>query len=557
MLATLKEIRIRNFSLIEDVKIDLASGLNIVTGETGAGKTIFVHALEVLLGGKISTDDIRAGTDVATVEGYFEVADNLANHIANRWGICFEQNELFLKRTITRDGRSRAWVNASPVPIKVLREIGETICDFHGQHTHQSLLDPRNHLLFLDAFLDIEAKRMQLTQIWEEWVKHRRELDNLLNRLSDMREKADFYKFEIERLEKLNLHEGEEEELASRIKLLENSEAIASLVNELYDLLYAGEEAVLDKINQIIKKWSSLQQYVDGADKYLSQLESMLYELEDIVPFLENIKSNIEYSPDELDALRNRYMELQEAKRRYGKSSVKELLEYYERLKQELASLDLGELEVDKLRQREHKLRKEVERLADEISELRRAGKHQLEQKVEAELHALGMPNARFRVKIEPKEIDATGKDKVEFLFSANPGEPLGPLRKIASGGELSRTMLALKSILAERDTIPILVFDEIDTGVSGRIADIVGERMDKLADSHQIICITHLPQIASKGERHFKVWKEVTEGRTCTRLAPLSDDERIREIAYLLAGKEISDTALQHAKALLKGGDK
>jgi len=250
-------------------------------------------------------------------------------------------------------------------------------------------------------------------------------------------------------------------------------------------------------------------------------------------------------------------MELQEAKRRYGKSSVKELLEYYERLKQELASLDLGEMEVDKLRQREHKLRKEVERLADEISELRRAGKHQLEQKVEAELHALGMPNARFRVKIEPKEIDATGKDKVEFLFSANPGEPLGPLRKIASGGELSRTMLALKSILAERDTIPILVFDEIDTGVSGRIADIVGERMDKLADNHQIICITHLPQIASKGERHFKVWKEVTEGRTCTRLAPLSDDERIREIAYLLAGKEISDTALQHAKALLKGGDK
>ena len=557
MLATLKEIRIRNFSLIEDVKIDLASGLNIVTGETGAGKTIFVHALEVLLGGKISTDDIRAGTDVATVEGYFEVADNLANYIANRWGICFEQNELFLKRTITRDGRSRAWVNASPVPIKVLREIGETICDFHGQHTHQSLLDPRNHLLFLDAFLDIEAKREQLTQIWEEWVKQRRELDNLLNRLSEMREKVDFYKFEIERLEKLNLHEGEEEELASRIKLLENSEAIASLVNELYDLLYAGEEAVLDKINQIIKKWGSLQQYVDGADKYLTQLESMLYELEDIVPFLENIRSNIEYSPDELDALRSRYMELQEAKRRYGKSSVKELLEYYERLKQELASLDLGELEVDKLRQREHELRKEVERLADELSELRRAGKHQLEQKVEAELHALGMPNARFKVKIETKEMDATGKDKVEFLFSANPGEPLGPLRKIASGGELSRTMLALKSILAERDTIPILVFDEIDAGVSGRIADIVGERMDKLADSHQIICITHLPQIASKGERHFKVWKEVTEGRTCTRLAPLSDDERIREIAYLLAGKEISDTALQHAKALLKGGDR
>jgi len=557
MLATLKEIRIRNFSLIEDVKIDLSSGLSIVTGETGAGKTIFVHALEVLLGGKISTDDIRVGTDVATVEGYFQVAADLANHIANRWGICFEQNELFLKRTITRDGRSRAWVNASPVPIKVLREIGETICDFHGQHTHQSLLDPRNHLLYLDAFLDIEAKRGQLTHVWEEWVKQRRELDNLLNRLSDMREKADFYKFEIERLERLNLHEGEEEELTSRIKLLENSETIASLVNELYDLLYAGEEAVLDKINQIIKKWGSLQQYVDGADRYLSQLESMLYELEDIVPFLEDIRSNIEYSPDELDTLRSRYMELQEAKRRYGKSSIKELLEYYERLKQELASLDLGEMEVDKLRQREHELREEVERLAGELSELRRAGKHQLEQKVEAELHALGMPNARFRVKIETKETDATGKDKVEFLFSANPGEPLGPLRKIASGGELSRTMLALKSILAERDTISILVFDEIDAGVSGRIADIVGERMDKLADSHQIICITHLPQIASKGERHFKVWKEVTEGRTCTRLAPLSDDERIREIAYLLAGKEISDTALQHAKALLKGGAK
>ena len=562
----LKSIHIQNFALAQNLSIQLENGLNILTGETGTGKSIIVGAISAVLGARVFTEVVRTGAEKAIVDAIFDI--HTLKEVQNKLGERGLGNgeEVFLRREISTKGQTRAFINDIPVTITTLAEIGDLLVDIHGQNEHQSLLRKETHRYFLDAYGKLGRELKNVSEKYgqvEQAISSLRELENKRNNLD---EKYELFQFQMNEISKAQVQPGEDEALEAERKILANTEKIVEYATEFNRLTEdTGDSNLLELLGQALHTLKELSNFSEDLEKITNEFSSAKIIVEEAARSVEEFQSKLEFNPERLEEIELRLATLSQLKKKYG-GSIQSILEHLESLKHELSLRENFEFEIEKLQKLYQQKLGEYHEVALILSDARKETAKKLEKEVIGLLKEIGMPKILFRVNIDWIESDngifahenkkytgdENGVDDVEFFISPNPGEEFKPLTKIASGGEISRIMLALKNILAETDKIPLLIFDEIDAGVSGKIASSVGKSIEKLAGSHQIICITHLPQIASFGGTHLRVEKFEENGRTFTRVLNLNRDERIKEIANLIGGKKVSAEILQSAEQLL-----
>ena len=563
----LKRIALFNYALVDSVELELGEGLNIFTGETGAGKSILIGAMAALLGEKAAHNAARDPEGKAVIEGLFVncLHPNVVDLLARNEIELSDDRSLLIRREFHPSGRSRAFVNDTPVNTGTLEELSDLLADLHGQHEHQSLLRPRTHLAFLDAFGGLDSVRAEVSLGFEKVREIRSRYSNLLNRQSELRSRRDLEIFQLQEIKQVDPQPGEEETLAREIRLLGNAERRAELASQAYLLLYDSESAIQVQLSTVLTSLQELAEIDPALKGMLEDCRTAGLTLSEAAKEIQSYQDKIEFDASRLEQARQRTVELQKLKRKYGGTMVA-VFQRLAELQQNLSTYENFETELSNLERELKEAQELYSRLAQELSDRRKAAAEKLEQEVPKVLAELGLPVAKFVVQFacEPQtdgfvtingagvKANRDGIDQVAFYLSTNPGHSVAPLDQIASGGEISRIMLALKSIIAEKDEIPILIFDEIDSGVSGRVAQAVGKRMQKLAASHQIICITHLPQIASAGQHHFLVEKKTKSGRSQTAVRRLSAAERPKAIATLLGGEKITESHLKSAQELL-----
>ncbi|NOX18438.1 MAG: DNA repair protein RecN [Chlorobi bacterium] len=564
----LQTLFIKDYAIIDELTIEFGAGLNVITGETGAGKSILVDSLGLILGERSSTEAIRRGAKKTIVEAVFEIDSfKKIKNILDEEEI--ETNaELIIRREVNLKGNSRAFANDSPITINKLKEIGAALVDLHGQHEHQSLLYKENHIQLLDEFCGFEKELEEFAEKIKTLESKRSELKKLLRSEKESADKIELYKFQAEEIDAVSPTKGEDEKLENRLKKLENAEYLATITAELYERLYEGEGSTFDSLQSVQTILEKLLS-VDGEFKNAAEeFENILTQLGDVSDFLRRYCDSIEIDSEELESARERLSSINLLKKKYG-GSVDALISYREKIEKEIESEENLEENINALKEEIKRLGKELGALAANLSKKRKAAAKEVEREVVENLKELGVGHAKFEIRIEPLEaapdeggtIPHGGKaykytprgfDAVEFFISTNVGETVKPLAKTASGGEISRVMLALKSVMAKRDKLPLLIFDEIDVGISGQIARKVGRALKNLSAMHQIIAITHLPQIASFGNHHYSVLKIEKEGRTVTAVKKLDDDGRIGEVAKLMSGDKLTETTLNNARELL-----
>ncbi len=548
----LVELHIRNFALVEDLRIEMSAGFGVLTGETGAGKSIIVDALSTALGERTGADVIRTGADKCTVEAVFDVSGcPSAAQAAAGFGIECEDNTLIVTREIARSGRSQARINGRAATASVLREITSLLVDVHGQHEHQSLLVVPLHLEILDSWIGDKAAalREQTSALYEELSRVRDERDRLQTNERERARLLDLYKFQSEEIEAAKLSEDEEEVLSTERSRLANAERLAMGASEVYQTL-AGEGAVVDGLGQAAAAAEKLERLDPSAAGMLELLNSAFVSAQEASTLARSYLDEIEANPARLEQVEERLELIRVLKKKYG-DSIAEVIRYGAELSEKIEGLTNADERSAELAGRIAELETRLRLACDELTRLRKQESQEFERRVEAELAELAMEKTTFKVAVEPAEPGPKGADAVEFLISPNPGEPVKPLARIASGGEMSRIMLALKTTMAGSD-VPTLVFDEIDTGIGGRTAIVLGEKLASLARKCQVVCVTHLPQIASKADTHYSVSKAANNGRTLVGIEKLADEARVAELARMLGGDETSDAATQHAREML-----
>lgn len=552
----LRELTIRNLAVIEQMSVTFHEGFHVLTGETGAGKSIVIDALALAAGGRGAADMIRYGSDRAEVEALFDLpAKHPVWETLEKIGIEADQAEpLLIRREIQSQGKSSARINGQQVTLSMLREVGEHLIDLHGQHEHQSLLRTERHLEWLDQFAGeaVSGEKAEYAaqfKRYQETSKERRELEEKSRQGMQM---LDLYRFQIEEIGSARLKPGEDESLAEERRKLSHAEKLSDAVSEAYDLLYGSKG--LASLSKALSRLQDIQK-VDPArlDPLVEQLQSAYYAAEDAAFQLRDYRENIEFNPQRLEQIERRLDLLHGLKRKYGET-VEEILAYRERIAEETERLDNREERLNELAASEAELLNDLNARAAKLTGIRQQAGQVLAQAIVKELDELHMSRSVFEVKLERGTLTVQGADSAEFLLSTNPGEPPKPLAKIASGGEMSRVMLALKAIFARIDRIPVLVFDEVDTGVSGRAAQAVGEKLAKLSGSCQVFAITHLPQVACMADHQYEIRKNVSEeaGRTVTSVRELQGDERVEELARLLGGVEVTERTRHHAQEML-----
>lgn len=564
----LRQLRVKNFVLIADLDMEFSEGLSIITGETGAGKSILLGALGLVLGEKSSPDMIRAEAEKCVVEGVFELKDHRKiTTPLEKLGVELVGDELLIRREITSDGRIRCFVNDVTVTAKTLKSIGDLLVDLHGQHEHQALFRLETHLQLIDCFGGFENLTEKIKEAFNRTIKTHRRIAELSRKSEEAEEKKDLYSFQLEEITKAHPDPNEAERLERERKVLENSEALIQNARNLYQLLYGSDDSISDQLGMGLRLLEESVSSDASLQEYLGTYKSVLYQIEDLGSFFRDYAENLESDPLRLEMIRERLALLASLRKKYG-GTLDKVLEYKAFLEGALNSSENLTQEIAETEKRLIKEKEELSKLCNTLSAKRKQVANRLSREVTQSLAKLGMKGALFEVRLfyeeDPEgevEIDGhhfrtseTGIEKAEFFISTNPGQEPRPLVKIASGGEVSRVMLALKSALAEADAVPTLVFDEIDIGISGRVAEAVGKQLQKLSTSHQTICITHLPQIAKMADRHFSVTKSVKDGRGVTNVSLLNHKQRIDELARLLGGEEISDITLKHAEELLNG---
>lgn len=549
----LKELRIRNYAVIDDLGLELGTGLNALTGETGAGKSIIVGALSLLLGERASSEDVRVGEDRAIVEAAFDVEgrpDVLER--CREAGIEVEDGWLILRRQVQREGRNRAWVNGSPATAGTIWELGSALVELHGQHEHQRLIRREEQRRILDAFAGARELADEVRRIHGELTDVRNRIAEVRRRARDARERADYLEFKASEIEDADLEPGEEEELRAESRRLENSEELMALSGRLHEAVYAGEGAVVDRLGELGRDLRELVRLDPAAGELLDLHESARAELEELGRRLSRYHDGVDHDPARLERIRSRLDEIFRLEQKYGET-VEEVVEAGREAREELEALESSELRVRELESRAEELESRLRDRATELTEARRDAADRLVGEIEPLLGELGMEDGRFRVALEEREEPgARGAETVEFRVSLNPGFEPGPLSRIASGGEMSRVMLALKTVLARVDDVPSLVFDEIDAGVGGQVAHQVADKLAAVAREHQVFAITHLPQIAARAGTHFRVEKRAVEGRAATDVESLEEDARVSEIARMLGGDPESGVSREHARELL-----
>ena len=553
----LHALHIENLAIIERLEVAFGAGFNALTGETGAGKSILVDALNLALGERADTSLIRTGAERLRVSAVFEVPDDPDLHaLLTELGVEPEEGMLYLSREVQANGRSIARINGQPAPVSTLKAIGDRLADMHGQHEHQSLLRPSSHLEFLDRWLGEPA--LQLRQRVRESVSALRETERALQELTarerEREQMIDLYRFQIDEICGANLQPGEDAQLETEARRLTHAEKLIALAGSAYDALM-GEHGAYDQTANAARNLTEIMRIDSTVAAWSELLEGALVQLEEVARNLRAYAESIEYDPARLEAVIERQELIKRLKRKYG-DTLEAVLQYAKEAEANLHALETqterrAELEAELTR-----LQAEAQTHCEQLSALRRAGAGRFAEAVQSALRTLAMERAQFLVEVRPKPLDTTGADSVEFLFSANTGEPPRPLSKIASGGEMSRVMLALKSVLADAAPVPTLVFDEIDAGIGGRTAHAVGEQIAQLAQHCQILCITHLPQIACRASRHLLIEKSADGTATRVSVQPLEDETRVLEIARMLAGTP-TETALQHARELLQHAGK
>jgi DNA repair protein RecN (Recombination protein N) len=553
MPAVLTLLRIKNLALVENLEWQLAPGFTAITGETGAGKSIIIGALQLLLGERADKSLLRTGAEVCAVEAVFEGAElEKLNPQLNEAGVELCDRELILKRSFSAAGANRQFINGSPTTLAVLKNLGDELVDLHGPHDHQSILSPDKQLALLDGFAHAEEALREFAERFRTLQSLRAEQAALSTAESAREQEIDLLRHQVNEITSANLSANEEEEISARYKLAANSKRLIELAGSIARRLSDADDAVLSQLAECQRLLRELEKIDPSTGTLAEAHAASVVELSEIARSLSHYAEQLDLDPAQLAALEERVSLFETLKRKYG-TSIADVISFGERAAERLRKIEGRDAELDRLNKEIEGVRSEVERIGHALHKLRAKAAPKLSENIRANLRDLGFRQSEFEATVTAlEEARGTGFDAVELLFSPNPGEPLKPLRTIASSGEISRLMLAIKSSLAAQDAIPLLVFDEIDANVGGEIANAVGEKMRKLAREHQVLCITHLPQVAAAAATHFVVTKEVTGGRTFSRLEEVKGKARQEEIARMLGGK--SDSALKHAASLLKG---
>ncbi|MDD6816148.1 MAG: DNA repair protein RecN [Firmicutes bacterium] len=533
-------ISIKNFAIIEQTEIDFAEGLNIITGETGSGKSIVIEAISLALGSRADSSYVRTGTDKAVIQLSGEL----------------DGEEILLTREISAAGKNLCRYNDEIVTLNRLNQIARRLADIHGQYDNQSLLNPDYHIVLVDAYRHDVTDRLKeaVQKAYSQYAQIRSQLGSLLTAEKENRRKLDFLRFEADEIEKAALRSGEDQELEERISLLQNSEKIVENIEKSYGALYDSSPSVMDGLRGAMRSVEEIASFSSDIGAVSQEFSDVYYRLEDICRSLRDIKDRLTFNPEELDDAISRLELINSMKKKYG-DSIEEVLQYFDSISAQIAVIENFETNKASLEQELKTTAAALRRACAELTDARKESAAQLSDCIQKELVDLNFSDAQLEIRILPMEKPTeNGMDQVEILITTNRGEPLKPLTRVASGGEMSRIMLAFKNVISSYDNIPTLIFDEIDTGISGITASIVGRKLKEISRSRQILCITHLPQIAACGDHNYRIHKESDDTSTYTRVEALNPEETVREIARLLGGATITETTLENARELIAG---
>ena len=542
----LRFLRVRNFALIDQLELHFENGFNLLSGETGAGKSIIVDALGLLAGSKASSEMVRTGESRAVVEGVFEA--DLRRDL-EKLGLDCEGTDVIIRREISSDERNRVYINNQPSTVAALREIAPVLLDIHGQHEQQTLLDAASQLLLIDAFAETTAAADKVRALFAESQHIQNELAELLADHNRKVERLDLLTFQRDEIQKLNPKANEAEETRRRVEVLSHSGKLLEAATRSYENLYESEESVLSILAHIQRSLRDAAQHDPRLQPYVEHMEVSRIGIQEIAYALRDYANQVDADPQELERVQARLADLERLHRKFGP----DLLGHLAKVRREMDSIGLTENKKDELEKRFSAVRQEYGRAAEALSKRRRGATKSLESAVQQELKSLAMPHARFVLAWEDLSPGrATGIDRVEFRISANPGEEPMPLDRVASGGELSRVMLALRTVLADDRPHKTLVFDEVDAGIGGKAAETVGQKLKDLSGRYQILCVTHLAQIAAFGDYQYRIEKIVAGGRTLTRVEAMTGEARVDELARMMSGSRVTEAARQHIKELL-----
>lgn len=550
----LKQLYIKNFTLIDELNIQMHPGFSVITGETGAGKSIILGAIGLLLGNRADSKSIKAGRDRCVIEAHFDLSKYDMQQFFTDNDIDEDLSDTIIRRELTAAGKSRAFINDTPVSLTKMRELGEQLVDIHSQHQNLLLQKEDFQLNVVDIIAQDEKQRKNYEAAYNQYKQANQKLNALKAEIEKNRENEDFLRFQFKELDEAQLQNGEQEELEQEYEMLSHSEDIKTALYQADNHLSGDDGNIIERLKQASEQLANIKDVYPEVTELLERIDSCYIELKDIAQEINGLTDHVEFDPARLETINERLDKLNSLQQKFHVRDLGELIETYHQLKEQLSHIDHSDEDVEALEQEVIQLLEKAQKQAKELTAIRTKAAKKVEEEMKQRLIPLGIPNVRFSISLTEKPLSHDGGDKVSFLFSANKSTPLQPVTQVASGGEIARVMLSLKAMISGAVKLPTIIFDEIDTGVSGKIAEKMAQIMVEMGNhERQVLSITHLPQIAAMGSHHYKVSKEETDEGTISRMTELSQQERVQEIAQMLSGSDVSEAALANAKELLR----
>lgn len=550
----LKQLYIKNFTLIDELNIQMHPGFSVITGETGAGKSIILGAIGLLLGNRADSKSIKAGRDRCVIEAHFDLSKYDMQQFFTNNDIDEDLSDTIIRRELTAAGKSRAFINDTPVSLTKMRELGEQLVDIHSQHQNLLLQKEDFQLNVVDIIAQDEKQRKNYEAAYNQYKQANQKLNVLKAEIEKNRENEDFLRFQFKELDEAQLQNGEQEELEQEYEMLSHSEDIKTALYQADNHLSGDDGNIIERLKQASEQLANIKDVYPEVTELLERIDSSYIELKDIAQEINGLTDHVEFDPARLETINERLDKLNSLQQKFHVRDLGELIETYHQLEEQLSHIDHSDEDVEALEQEVAQLLEKAQKLAKELTAIRTKAAKKVEEEMKQRLIPLGIPNVRFSISLTEKPLSHDGGDKVSFLFSANKSTPLQPVTQVASGGEIARVMLSLKAMISGAVKLPTIIFDEIDTGVSGKIAEKMAQIMVEMGNhERQVLSITHLPQIAAMGSHHYKVSKEETDEGTISRMKELSQQERVQEIAQMLSGSDVSEAALANAKELLR----
>lgn len=550
----LKQLYIKNFTLIDELNIQMHPGFSVITGETGAGKSIILGAIGLLLGNRADSKSIKAGRDRCVIEAHFDLSKYDMQQFFTDNDIDEDLSDTIIRRELTATGKSRAFINDTPVSLTKMRELGEQLVDIHSQHQNLLLQKEDFQLNVVDIIAQDEKQRKNYEAAYNQYKQANQKLNALKAEIEKNRENEDFLRFQFKELDEAQLQNGEQEELEQEYEMLSHSEDIKTALYQADNHLSGDDGNIIERLKQASEQLANIKDVYPEVTELLERIDSSYIELKDIAQEINGLTDHVEFDPARLETINERLDKLNSLQQKFHVRDLDELIETYHQLEEQLSHIDHSDEDVEALEQEVAQLLEKAQKLAKELTAIRTKAAKKVEEEMKQRLIPLGIPNVRFSISLTEKPLCHDGGDKVSFLFSANKSTPLQPVTQVASGGEIARVMLSLKAMISGAVKLPTIIFDEIDTGVSGKIAEKMAQIMVEMGNhERQVLSITHLPQIAAMGSHHYKVSKEETDEGTISRMTELSQQERVQEIAQMLSGSDVSEAALANAKELLR----